>query len=164
MRQNSVVTNVIGTVASLHLHTKVGGDPLLSVEEVCAEARMGIVGDARFFGRINREGQVTQRQVSLIAREELGRHAAALGLSGILPGAARANIETNGIDLVFLLGCEMELGEAVLLFHNPRTPCHKMDRVAPGLQALMFQGRQGVMAQVVRSGKIRVGDKIQRRI
>jgi MOSC domain-containing protein YiiM len=39
-----------------------------------------------------------------------------------------------------------------------------MDRIAPGLQALMSQGRQGVLAQVVRSGKIRVGDKIQRKL
>ncbi len=54
----------------------------------------------------------------------------------------------------------MEIGEALLLFYAARTPCYKMDRIAPGLQALMSQGRQGVMAQVVRSGIIRVGDKI----
>jgi MOSC domain-containing protein YiiM len=58
----------------------------------------------------------------------------------------------------------MEVGEAVLLFYEARTPCHKMDRIAPGLQALMSQGRQGVLAQVIRSGKIRVGDKIQRKL
>jgi MOSC domain-containing protein YiiM len=158
------VLNGIGTVASLHLHPQVAGEPLLAVAEVCVEAGMGIIGDARVFGRINQAGQISQRQVSLIAREEIARHAAALGLSGIPPGAVRSNIETYGIELAALLNCEVEVGEAVLLFYVARSPCHKMDRIAPGLQALMSQGRQGVMAQVIRSGRIRVGDKIRQRV
>jgi MOSC domain-containing protein YiiM len=55
----------------------------------------------------------------------------------------------------------MEVGEAVLLFYEARTPCWKMDRIAPGLQAMMSQGRQGVLAQVVRSGWIRTGDAMR---
>ncbi len=153
-----------GTVASLHLHPENAGEPLRTVAEVCAEAGLGIVGDARVFGRTNRSGEISRRQVSLIAREEIQRHATALGLPGIAPGAVRSNIETTGIDLAAFLGCEMEVGDAVLLFYQARTPCHKMDRVAAGLQARMSQGRQGVLAQVVRSGKIRVGDKIQRKV
>ena len=153
-----------GTVASLHLHPEVPGEPMRAVAEVCAEAGQGIAGDARVFGRQNRTGQISRRQVSLIAREEIARHAAALGLPGIPPGAVRSNMEITGIELAAFLGCEMEVGEAVLLFYEARTPCHKMDRIAPGLQALMSQGRQGVLAQVVLSGKIRVGDKIQRKL
>lgn len=156
--------NGSGKVASLHLHPDISGEPLLTVEEVRAEEGHGIAGDARVFGRKDRTGKITRRQVSLIAREEIERHAAALGLTGIPPGAVRSNIETSGLELGAFLGCEMEVGEAVLLFYEARTPCHKMDRIAPGLQAMMSQGRQGVMAQVVRSGKIRVGDKIQRRV
>jgi MOSC domain-containing protein YiiM len=162
--QDAVVVTGFGTVASLHLHPEVAGQPLRTVAEVCAEAAQGIAGDARVFGRTNRAGQVSRRQVTLMAREEIERHAAALGLPGIPPGAVRSNIETSGIELAAFLGCEMEIGEAVLLFYEARTPCHKMDRIAPGLQALMSQGRQGVLAQVVRSGKIRVGDKIQRKL
>lgn len=150
-----------GTVASLHLHPKVAGEPLQTVAEVAAEAGLGIVGDARVFGRKNRAGKISRRQVSLIAREEIARHAAALGAAEIPPGAVRSNIETNGIELVSFLGCEVEVGEAVLHFYEARTPCHKMDCIAPGLQGLMSQGRQGVMAEVVRSGRIRVGDRIQ---
>jgi MOSC domain-containing protein YiiM len=153
-----------GTVASLHLHPEVEGQPLRTVAEVCAEAGEGIVGDARVFGRKNRAGRISRRQVTLMAREEIERHAAALGLPSIPPGAVRSNIETSGIELAAFLGWEMEVGEAVLLFYEARTPCHKMDRIAPGLQALMSQGRQGVLAQVIRSGKIRVGDKIQRKL
>jgi MOSC domain-containing protein YiiM len=149
-------------VASLHLHPAASGEPLLEVTEVSAEAGMGIVGDNRVFGRKNREGKISRRQVSLMAREEITRHASIVGLPEIAPGAVRANIETNGIELTAFVGCEMEVGEAVLRFYEPRTPCYKMDRIASGLQALMSQGRQGVMAEIVRSGKIRVGDKIEK--
>ncbi|HEV7926661.1 MAG TPA: MOSC domain-containing protein [Verrucomicrobiae bacterium] len=151
----------LGTVASLHLHPEVAGDPLRPVSEVYAEAGKGLVGDARVYGRTNQNGEPRRRQVSLIAREEIARHAAALGLPEIIPGAVRSNIETIGLDLVSFLGREMEIGEAVLLFYEPRTPCWKMDRVAPGLQTIMSQGRQGVLAQVIRSGWIRVGDAIR---
>jgi len=151
----------IGTVESLHLHPKVSGEALQSVSEVYAEAGKGLVGDARVFGRKNQRGEPSLRQVSLIAREEIARHAAALGLQEIPPGVVRSNIETTGIDLVPFIGREMEVGQAVLLFYEARTPCRQMERIAPGLQARMCQGRQGVLAQVIRSGWIRAGDAIR---
>jgi MOSC domain-containing protein YiiM len=150
----------IGTVESLHLHPDVSGETLQAVREVYAEAGKGLAGDARVFGRKNQKGEPSRRQVSLIAREEIARHAAALGLPSIPPGAVRSNIETAGIDLGSFLGREMAVGQAVLLFYEARTPCWKMDRIAPGLQARMAQGRQGVLAQVIRSGWIRAGDAI----
>ena len=151
----------IGNVESLHLHPKVGGEALRSVNEVYAETGKGLEGDTRVFGRKDRTGEPSLRQVSLIAREEIARHAAALGRTEIPPGAVRSNIETTGIDLVSFLGREMEVGEALLLFYEARTPCWKMERIAPGLQAMMSQGRQGVLAQVIRSGWIRAGDAIR---
>ena len=36
-----------------------------------------------------------------------------------------------------------------------------MERIQPGLQERMKNGKQGVLAQVVRSGKVRVGDEIR---
>jgi len=155
------VDSKIGTVVSLHLHPEVAGKELRAVTEVYAEAGKGLVGDARVFGRKNQKGEASRRQVSLIAREEIARHAAALGLAEIPPGAVRSNIETTGLDLVSFLGREMEVGEAVLLFYEARTPCWKMDRIAPGLQEMMSQGRQGVLAQVVRSGWICIGDGLR---
>jgi MOSC domain-containing protein YiiM len=151
----------VGKVASLHLHPAASGEPLESVNEVRAEAGKGIVGDGRFFGRKDRKGGPGRRQVSLIAREQISAHATTLGLPEIAPGAVRANIETAGIDLNTLLGREVKVGGAVLLFYEVRTPCAKMDAVAPGLRSLMAQGRQGMMAQVISSGEIRVGDEIR---
>lgn len=149
-----------GKVISLHLHPAAGGEPFQAVNEFQAEAGKGIVGDLRVYGRKDRKGGPSRRQVSLIAREQIAEHAATLGLPVFEPGAVRANIETEGIDLMALLGKEVQVGEAVLLFYEPRTPCPKMDKVAPGLQKLMGLGKQGVMAQIISSGVIRVGDTI----
>lgn len=150
----------IGKVASLHLHPAVAGEPLLSVSEIHAEAGKGIVGNNRKYNKKDRHGQPSKRQITLIAREQIAEHAAALGLPEIAPGDVRSNIETAGIDLISLIGQKVKVGEAVLLFCEARTPCPKMDRVAPGLQKIMGNSRQGVLAQVISPGAIRVGDKI----
>jgi len=122
---------------------------------------MGIVEDSRFCGRKSRTGEPSKRQVSLIEQEQLAEHAAMLGLKNIASGQARANIETTGIDLQKLVGKRVQIGAAVLLFYAPRTPCEKMDRICQGLRKLMENARQGVMAQVVQSGEVRVGDAVQ---
>ena len=152
---------VVGTVASLHLHPDVAGAPLRAVAEMEVEAGKGIVGNVRYFDRKRPNGQPIRRQVTLIAREQIAEHAAALGGVEIAPGAVRSNIETSGVDLISLVGQEVEVGEALLAFYDRRSPCAKMDLVAPGLRELMGNGRQGVLAQVVRSGRIRAGDSIR---
>jgi MOSC domain-containing protein YiiM len=143
-----------GHVASLHLHPAEPGAPLCSVESFDAVAAKGIQGDHRYFERVSR------RQISLMEREQIARHAAALRLSGIEPGAARANIETVGVDLVASVGKQVLIGEALLFLYEPRMPCAKMDAVCAGLRGLMQNSRQGVMAEVIRSGVIRVGDSV----
>jgi MOSC domain-containing protein YiiM len=153
------MTEAAGRVASLHLHPEKGGEPLRSVEQIEVVVEKGIVGNPRKFGVISRStGQPSKRQVSLIEREQIAEHAATLGLQSIPPGIVRSNIETNGIDLVALVGKQIQIGDAILFFYEARTPCEKMDRICRGLRALMENNRQGVLAQVVRGGFIRVGD------
>jgi MOSC domain-containing protein YiiM len=155
------MTEPNGLVASLHLHPEKGGEPLRSVEQIEVVAEKGIFGNPRKFGVTSRStGQPSKRQVSVIEREQIAEHAAALGLQSIPPGAARSNIETSGIDLIALVGRQIQIGEAILFFYEARTPCEKMDRICPGLRALMENNRQGVLAQVIRSGIIRVGDAL----
>lgn len=144
-----------GVVASLHLHPAQPGEPMLAVGQLTLVAGRGIQEDARYFDRPSR------RKVSLLEREQLDEHAAVLGLESIPPGAARSNIETAGINLVELIGRDVRMGDAVLHVYAPRTPCHKMDAVAPGLRHLMEDGRQGVLATVVKSGIVRVGDVVR---
>jgi MOSC domain-containing protein YiiM len=150
-----------GRVMSLHLHPTEPGATLQTVEEIEVVEQKGIAGEPRYFGRVYREnGHPHKRQVTLIEREQLQQHAAALGLQAIPPGAVRSNIETLGINLVELVGREVEIGSAVLFLSSPRDPCAKMDAICQGLKELMKDQRQGVLAQVLRSGKIRVGDPI----
>ena len=153
-----------GRVVSLHLHPAEPGAPLQAVELVEVVEGKGIYGDPRYFGRVSSQtGQPSRRQVSLIEREQIAEHAATLGVASISPGAVRAQVETEGINLVELVGREIEIGEAVLFFFAPRTPCSKMDAVCQGLRQLMMNNRQGVVAEVLRSGKIRPGDLIRPR-
>jgi MOSC domain-containing protein YiiM len=154
-------SSLSGRVASLHLHPVESGAPLQNIDAVELVAGKGIVGDNRYFGRLSRDtGQPTRRQVTLIEREQIAEHATALSHPSIPPGAVRSNIETTGINLISLLGREVEIGGAVLRLYAPRDPCAKMDAICQGLRALMMDSRQGVLAEVVRSGTIRVGDPI----
>ena len=159
--QNAQSLAPVGRVASLHLHPKVSGQPLQTVSSFEVEEGKGIVGNPRFYARRSRSGGFSKRQVTLIEREQIGEHAAALGLQTISPGTVRSNIETTGINLVTLIGHHAQIGSAVLYFYAPRTPCEKMDAISDGLRALMENGRQGVLAQVIQSGTIRVGDAIR---
>ncbi|HTA28987.1 MAG TPA: MOSC domain-containing protein [Candidatus Cybelea sp.] len=150
-----------GRVASVHLHPSEPGAPLRSVDSMELIAGKGAAGDARYFGRTSRSsGEPSRRHITLIAREEIAEHAAALGLQTIPPGAVRANIETLGINLLAFLGRHVAIGGAVLHFYEARTPCAKMDAFCLGLRDLMKNERQGVLAEVIQSGLIRVGDSI----
>ena len=147
-------------VASLHLHPAEPGARLTTVESSEVVVGKGILGEPRYFGRLSRDGQPSRRQVSLMETEQIAGHAQALGLQSIPPGAVRANIETSDINLVALVGQHIQIGEAVLFIDAPRDPCAKMDAICQGLRDLMMDNRQGVLAQVLRSGRIKIGDRI----
>lgn len=125
-------------------------------------AGKGIKEDGRYFGRTSRStGQPSRRQVTLIEREVIAGHAAIFGVDALHPGEVRSNIETTGIDLQSLVGRDVQVGEAVVHFYEPRTPCAKMDALLSGLRKAMENGRQGVLAFVVQSGAVAVGDAIR---
>ena len=149
-----------GRIASLHVHPGESEGVMLSVAQITLVEGKGIVEDVRYFDRKGRDGQPRKRQVTLIDREQIGEHAAVLGLAAIAPGKVRSNIETEGISLIDCIGKQLQIGEVILFIYDPRTPCAKMDGIAPGLGELMKNSRQGVLAQVVRSGIVRVGDTI----
>jgi MOSC domain-containing protein YiiM len=135
------------------------------VEEIDLMAGKGIQGEPRYFEKISRHtGKPSRRQVSLMEREQIAEHAAALGLQSIAPGRVRANIETEGIDLIQLIGKRVKVGEAILLFYEGRTPCQQMDDICNGLRSLMENNRQGVMAEIIQSGKVRARDIIHREV
>ena len=153
----------VGRVASLHIHPAKPGLSLIAVQSFHLVAQKGIEEDVRYFGRTNRfNGQPSRRQLSVIEREQILSHAKSFGIDNFAPGLVRSNIETTGILLRDWLGCEVQIGQAVVLFYEPRTPCPKMDAIQPGLQERMKEARQGVMAQIIRSGQVKIGDFLQK--
>jgi hypothetical protein len=155
-------SGILGHVRSLHVHPDQPGAPMMPLTQFHAVAGRGLEEDGRYYGRISRStGEPSHRQITLIAREEIAAHAQSLGIGDIPPGAVRANIETEGVDWVPLVGQQVQVGQAVLLLYEARTPCAKMDAVCAGLRRRMEGQRQGVLAQVVQSGQIAAGDPIR---
>jgi MOSC domain-containing protein YiiM len=98
----------------------------------------------------------SSRQVLLMTKENCD----AFGLS---PGDVRENIVTRGLDLQALpAGTRLEIGPAALEITKDCEPCSFIDGLRPGLKQQML-GRRGMLARVVRSGQIRVGDPIVQR-
>ncbi|HYD07693.1 MAG TPA: MOSC domain-containing protein [Reyranella sp.] len=88
----------------------------------------------------------------------------------IAPAQMGENATTRQIDLLGLsAGTRLRLGgEAVVELTGLRNPCAKLDGVAPGLMAAVLEKgpgksivrKAGVMAVVLSSGDVRVGDPI----
>lgn len=128
--------------------------------EIEVVAGKGIFGEPRYFERKKRSGEPSRRHVTLIEREIVDQHAKALSAE-LPPGRVKSNIETTGVDLIALIGKNVQIGTAVLNFYEPRLPCDQMDRIIPGLRLLMCDKRQGVIAEIVKSGHIKIGDELR---
>lgn len=154
-------TTSFGQITSLHIHPAEHGAPMLTLDALDLVAEKGILQDKRYFNRRSRTGGPFKRQVTLIEREIIDQHTTHLGIPPLPPGTVRSNIETCGIDLIPLIGQKIQIGSAILLLVEPRTPCEQMNRIHPGLRALMENNKQGVIAQVLQSGIIKPGEMIK---
>lgn len=144
----------------MFLHPETAGAPMRPVPEGELLAGRGLSDDPRYATRAPDSGASLRRQLTLMAQEEMTAHAAGLGLTELPSGSVRANIETSGIVWRDWVGQRLRVGDALIEVQELRTPCAKMDAVAPGLRAAMGNGRQGVIAAVLRSGRVRRGDSI----
>ena len=107
------------------------------------------------------------RQVHLIQRELFDD----LAIDGfdVTPGDLGENITTTGIDLLALpRGTRIQLGDdAEVELTGLRNPCKQLDTWHPGLMKRLIRRRNGVivrlagvMAIVVRGGRVRPGDAL----
>ncbi|HEX6490118.1 MAG TPA: MOSC domain-containing protein [Gaiellaceae bacterium] len=79
---------------------------------------------------------------------------------GVEPGAIRENITVEGDDVErWPVGQRVRAGGAEFEITMVCDPCHRMDELREGLRAEL-QGRRGMLARVVESGEIVVGDEI----
>ena len=80
---------------------------------------------------------------------------------GVDPGAIRENLTVEGDDVQqWPIGQRVRAGGAVFEITMVCDPCHRMDELRQGLRAEL-DGKRGMLARVVESGEVAVGDEIE---
>ena len=129
---------------------------MVPVASVSAEAGRGLAGDHY---RTRTDGP---RQVTLAQAEHLAAIARYLGQRDLDPSLLRRNVLVRGINLSALKGCRFRVGEALLEHTGECHPCSRMEETlgVGGYNAV--RGHGGIIARVLESGHIRLGDPVSR--
>src|ERR671929_2188347 len=95
-------------------------------------------------------------------REVLFASAEHLDSVGVEPGAIRENLTVEGADVQrWPIGQRVRVGEdAVFEITMVCDPCRRMDELRDGLRAEL-DDKRGMLARVVESGEVAVGDEIE---
>jgi hypothetical protein len=132
------------------------GEPLQNVPDVLAIEGRGLQGDryCNGEGSFNR-GRVGSRQVTLI-------NARFLAVSFYTCADSRRNIAVDGVELMWLIGREFDIGQARFRGVKYCDPCDRPRKLSGKAQDFQwkFHDKGGLVAEVVRGGLIRVGDAI----
>lgn len=146
-----------GVLAGIARHARTRA-PMEVIDAVSVSVDRGIEGDSRGVVRLGGRGR---RQVTLIDRRHWDAAMAQIG-ADVPWQERRANLLVDGIDLPQVPGARIVIGDVVLEVTRECDPCHRMDAVAPGLQAaLQGDWRGGVCTRVKAGGAIAVGDRIR---
>ncbi len=152
----------VGYVVALFLHSNEPDMLMTSVESMKFIAGSGIQDNPRYFNAVTKRGKPNLRHVSLIEEEMINIHKEKFNSDKITYASVRSNIITKDINLVNLVGKTILIGStAIVRFSNKRDPCYKMDRIEKGLMKEMLNGNQGVVAEILVSGDVRIGDVIR---
>jgi MOSC domain-containing protein YiiM len=94
-------------------------------------------------------------------REVLFASSDHLDAVGVEPGLIRENFTVEGADVQrWPLGQRLQIGGAQFEVTMVCDPCSRMDELRSGLQAEL-EGRRGMLARVVETGEVAVGDEIK---
>jgi len=94
------------------------------------------------------------REVLFVSREHLDS-------VGVEPGAIRENLTVEGLDVQqWPVGQRVRVGGAVFEITMVCDPCHRMDELRQGLRSEL-EDKRGMLARVVESGQVAVGDEIE---
>jgi len=152
-------TESVGTVELIALSAEAEG-PMRAVSEAEAVEGGGLLGDRyeRGAGTFS-ETRGTGYDLTLVeaeALEELSRKGVDLA-----PTEARRNLVVRGIALDDLIGRRFRVGEVECLGQRRCEPCSHLERLTrPGvLRGLVHRG--GLRADVLSSGRIRTGDRVE---
>ena len=95
-----------------------------------------------------------RREVLFVSKEHLDS-------VNVEPGAVRENITVDGDDVQrWPVGQRVRAGEAEFEITMVCDPCHRMDELRDGLRAEL-DGKRGMLARVVESGEVAVGDAVE---
>jgi hypothetical protein len=79
----------------------------------------------------------------------------------VVPGAVKENFTVRGADLMrWPIGQRLEIGDAEFEISMVCDPCENMEKIRTGLQAEL-EGKRGMLARVLRTGDVAVGDQIK---
>lgn len=144
-----------GKVVDIYI-SPVAGAPMKEVLEVQAIVGAGLEGDRYCSGEGSfNKGNQGRRQVTLINEV-------------FFPGSSfffqesRRNIVTMGVELMWLIGKEFQIGEAVFRGVKYCDPCERPSVLRGKASSFKraFFDRGGLIAEVIKSGLIKVGDTI----
>jgi MOSC domain-containing protein YiiM len=136
----------MATVVGLFVSPERGSGRSEARERVLAIESQGLEGCAH--------ANPPRREVLLASKEHLDA-------VGVEPGAIRENVTVEGMDVhEWPVGQHVRVGGALLEITMVCDPCHRMDELRPGLRA-EIDGRRGMLAHVVESGEIALGDAVE---
>ena len=99
-------------------------------------------------------GNPPKREVLFVSSEHLDS-------VGVEPGAIRENLTVEGTDVQeWPIGQRVKAGEALFEITMVCDPCHRMDELREGLRAEL-DDKRGMLARVVESGDVAVGDAVE---
>jgi MOSC domain-containing protein YiiM len=76
-------------------------------------------------------------------------------------GAVKENFTVRGADVMkWPIGQRLEIGAAEFEISMVCDPCENMEKIRPGLQEEL-EGKRGMLARVIRTGDVAVGDEIR---
>lgn len=131
--------------------------PMLVVDEVEALSGLGLAGDRRCQATPG-----TARQVTLINREHLVVIADLLDIEAINPELLRRNLVVSGINLLALRHQRFRIGTAEFEATAQCHPCVRMEQVLGKGAVGAMLGHGGICAKILKNGKIKVGDAVEK--
>jgi MOSC domain-containing protein YiiM len=79
----------------------------------------------------------------------------------VVPGAVKENFTVRDADVMqWPVGQRLQIGDAEFEVSMVCDPCENMEKIRPGLQEEL-EGTRGMLARVIRTGDVAVGDEIR---
>jgi MOSC domain-containing protein YiiM len=134
-------------------------EPAISLDSVEAITECGLAGD-RYAKPENRSHP--DRQATFIDAAHIEAFVREIGLP-LEPAQSRRNLVTRGIDLNQLVGQRFQVGEVEFEGVELCDPCSRWADNTHAKVVSYFVHKGGLRARIVRGGKLRVGDALEKK-